>query len=105
MGNGYSLLLCTVISAKKSAAAWAILIGRVISVKEQHQTTILKTFLLVVLNRYGMNKKFSTPPPKVYIHINCCQSEKLILKVILEITGKALHHDPIFSSLFTPKID
>lgn len=82
--------------SKKWAAAWAILIDRVISAKEQHQTTVLKTFLLVVLNRCWMNKKFNTLPPKVNIRSHCCQSETLILKVIFKSVEKHFTKIPFF---------
>ena len=41
-----------------------------------------------------MNKNFNTLPPKVNLHSSCCQSEKLILKVILKSVEK--HQDPTF---------
>lgn len=43
-----------------------------------------------------MNEKFSTLPPKVNIHSNCCQSEKLMLKVILKSVEKHFTKIPFF---------
>lgn len=50
MGNGYTRLLCTITSAKNKLQLGLSSLA-VISVKEQHQMTVLKTFFLVVLNR------------------------------------------------------